>query len=98
MPVREDLLKILCCPLTKMPLKVLDEGAVAQIKQLIGAGQVQYENGAEVKESIEEALVTVDHKRLYVVRDSIPVMLVDESIPADQFGDDILGEPPAEDA
>ena len=92
MPVREDLLEILCCPLTKVSLKVLEEDAIARVNERIGAGEVQYENGTAVSEPIEEALVTLDLKRLYVVRDSIPVMLVEESIPAEQLGAGVLGD------
>lgn len=89
MPVREDLLEILCCPLTKTPLKVVSAEALQRINERIAASEVRYENGAPVKEALEEALVTVDGQRLYAVKDSIPVMLIDESIPAAQLGPEI---------
>jgi uncharacterized protein YbaR (Trm112 family) len=89
MPVREDLLEILCCPLTKSPLKVVAAEALSRINERIAAGEVRYESGAPVKEALEEALVTVDGQRLYAVKDSIPVMLIDESIPTAQLGSEI---------
>lgn len=92
MPIKEDLLEILCCPLSKKPLKVVSQEAIAGINERISAGGIQYESGAPVKEPLEEALVTVDNERLYAVKDSIPVMLVEESIPAAQLGEEILGK------
>ncbi len=90
MPVREDLLEILCCPLTKAPLKMVPAEALARINERIAQGEVRYENGAVVKDRLEEALVTVDHQRIYAVRESIPVMLIDESIPTAQLGAEIV--------
>ncbi|MCW5977243.1 MAG: hypothetical protein KIT09_04160 [Bryobacteraceae bacterium] len=86
MPVKPDLLEILCCPLTKTPLKALDDDAIRDINERIGAGQVKYESGAVVKDPLQEGLITVDGQRIYAVRDGIPVMLVDESIPTGQLG------------
>ena len=83
MPVKEDLLEILCCPLTKTPLKVAAPEALSRINERIAAGEVRYESGAVVKDPLEEALVTVDHQR-------IPVMLIDESIPTAQLGVEIV--------
>jgi uncharacterized protein YbaR (Trm112 family) len=90
MPVKEDLLEILCCPLTKTPLKVAAPEALNRINERIAAGEVRYESGAVVKDPLEEALVTVDHQRIYAVKDSIPVMLIDESIPTAQLGAEIV--------
>jgi uncharacterized protein YbaR (Trm112 family) len=90
MPVKEDLLEILCCPKSMTPLKVVGAEAIAMINERIQAGGVEYEDGSAVKEPLEEALATVDNERLYAVKDSIPVMLVDESIPAVQLGEEAL--------
>jgi uncharacterized protein YbaR (Trm112 family) len=85
MPVKPDLLEILCCPLTKTPLKIVPAETIQKINERISAGQVKYESGAVAKEPLQEALITVDDKRIYAVRDSIPVMLVDESISTEQL-------------
>ncbi len=90
MPVKEDLLEILCCPKTMAPLKVVDTAALEKINERIAAGGIVYESGAPVKEPLEEALVTVNNDRLYAVKDSIPVMLIDESIPTAQLGDEVI--------
>lgn len=92
MPIKEDLLEILCCPLTKTPVRVLEAAGVAAVNARIEAGQVKYENGNAVEEPLEEALITTDGARIYAIKDGIPIMLVDESIPAAQLGE---GFPPA---
>lgn len=95
MPVKEDLLEILCCPLTKAPLRVLPAEIVEKINDRIAAGQVELAGGAVVKDPLEEALITVDNQRVYAVMESIPVMLVDESILTEQLGEEILSQLPA---
>ena len=90
MPIKEDLLEILCCPKTMVRLRLARADALAKVNERIATGEVQYESGEPVKEPLEEALITVDAKRLYAIKDSIPVMLIDESIPASQFDDEIL--------
>ena len=91
MPIKEDLLEILCCPETKEPLKLVAPETLAKINERIAAGKVQYENGETVTEALEEALITVDEQRIYAIKDSIPVMLVEESIPTAQLGDALGG-------
>ena len=95
MPVKQDLLEILCCPQTRTSLKVITAEVIEKINNKISAGQIKYANGNDVKNPLEEALITVDNNRIYAVKDSIPVMLVEESIVADQLGDDILAQIPA---
>jgi uncharacterized protein YbaR (Trm112 family) len=51
----------------------------------------QVESGAQVRDPVQEGLITVDNKRMYTVRDNIPVMLVDESIVTEQFGGGLFG-------
>lgn len=91
MPIKEDLLEILCCPETKEPLKLVAPETLARINERVAAGKVQYESGEPVTEAIEEALITVDEQRVYTIKDSIPVMLVEESIPTAQLGDALGG-------
>ena len=90
MPVKKDLLEILCCPQTKVGLRVMTAEVIEKINSKISAGQVQNASGDIVKDPMEEALITIDNKRIYAVKDSIPIMLVDESIATDQFSEEIL--------
>ena len=61
-----------------------------KINEQIAAGGVTLENGDALKEPLEEGLVTASHDRIYAVKDSIPIMLVDESLPTAQLGGEVL--------
>lgn len=78
--IDSELLKILCCPATKQTLRAATSSELQTVRDLQGAGTLKNHAGEQVRESIEEALVTGDGKILYPVRQNIPVMLVDESI------------------
>ncbi|MCC7519865.1 MAG: hypothetical protein IT578_11865 [Verrucomicrobiae bacterium] len=84
--IAQDLLEILCCPETKEDVAPADAALVAKINAAIAAGGVKTRGGQAVAEKIDEGLLRKDGKFLYPVRDDIPVMLVDEALPMDQFG------------
>lgn len=75
-----NLLDILCCPETRVALKVADQGTISALNQKISAGTVVNAAGEKITENLQEALVTVDGTRLYPVREGIPVLLADEAI------------------
>jgi uncharacterized protein YbaR (Trm112 family) len=76
------LLDILCCPLTKQPLALLDKGELRALNQAIDASRVIRADGSAQAEAIEEALISRDRKTIYRIEDGIPVLLADESIAA----------------
>lgn len=78
------LLDILVCPETKQPLRVADAALLAELNSAIEAGSVSNRGGVAVSDVLVEALVREDGALLYPVRDDIPIMLVDESIPLPQ--------------
>ena len=78
------LLDILVCPETKQPLRVADAALLAELNSAIEAGSVSNRGGVVVSDALVEALVREDGALLYPVRDDIPIMLVDESIPLPQ--------------
>ena len=79
--VDQSLLEILVCPETKQPLRVADDGLLASLNAAIEKGAVRNRGGSPVTEPLSEALVRQDGGYLYPVRDDIPIMLIDESIP-----------------
>ena len=85
MPINDQLLEILCCPKTKVRVKMAPEETVARANAAIAEGKVKHEDGSAVEEALQEALITEDSKTLYRIHDDIPVMLVEQGIPADQF-------------
>lgn len=87
MPISPDLLEILCCPKTKVPVRMLDADRLAKLNERIAAGTVRMVNENVVEKPLQEALVTEDFRTVYRIDDGIPVMLIEEGISTDQLGD-----------
>ncbi len=83
--IREQLLKILVCPETRLPLAPADAELMAEVNRAIAAGQLKNRGGQPVRESLESGLLRQDRAILYPVVDDIPVMLIDEGIPMEQL-------------
>ena len=81
--VDQELLDILVCPETKSPVRRAESDLLDLLNRAIDAGRVRTRAGHLVEERIEEGLVREDDGVLYPVRDSIPIMLIDEAIPLD---------------
>ncbi len=80
MPVDPELLEILVCPETRQPVKMADADLIASLNAKVASGELRNRGGDPVKKPLEEGLVREDGKILYPVDDSIPVMLIEESI------------------
>ncbi|HLV33328.1 MAG TPA: Trm112 family protein [Chitinispirillaceae bacterium] len=83
--LNNELLDILCCPETKQDLKLIDEQTKQKINDKIKSGELKNRGGETIKETIDTGLLREDHKYLYPVREDIPIMLIDEAIPFEQF-------------
>jgi len=75
------LLEILCCPETHQGLAPADAALVELLNRQIAAGQLRNRKGEAVKEKVDGGLVRADGKVVYLVRNRIPIMLIDEAIP-----------------
>ena len=80
MPVSSELLEILVCPEPKQPVRPAGDDVLSKLNVEIEAGTLRNRGGDPVTKRVEEALIREDGKVLYVVDDSIPVMLIEESI------------------
>lgn len=83
----KQLLEILCCPLTKTPVRPARREELDALNRSIAAGGLLTVSGAVVASPLSDALVTRDGKVIYRIEDDIPVMLVDEGISTLQVGD-----------
>ena len=81
------LIDILCCPVSKVPVRPLGDGRLAKLNQAIESGAVEYVNHDPVSDPLNEALITEDDKVIYRVDDGIPVMLADQGIGTVQLKD-----------
>ncbi len=77
----KKLLDILVCPVTRQPLAQLDGERLKALNTAIGQSGVQF-GGHRQTDTLREALVTRDGKRIYRVDDGIPVLLPDEALDA----------------
>ena len=83
--IDKELLDILCCPETKQDISLVQGEAIKKINARIKDGTLKNRGGEVVKEEIEYGLVREDKKYLYPVREDIPIMLIDEAIPFEEF-------------
>jgi uncharacterized protein YbaR (Trm112 family) len=84
----KKLLDIICCPVTHLPLELLDAGRLARLNAAIAGGGVQNRGEQPVGAALDEALVTRDGRLAYPVRDGIPLLLEPEGIDLARLTDD----------
>ena len=83
--VDPELVEILVCPDTKLNVDLAPAETVEKINLAIKESIVLNVDGQSVKEPLQDGLLREDDKIIYPVRDSIPVMLIGEGIPMEQF-------------
>ncbi|MCC5858690.1 MAG: Trm112 family protein [Ectothiorhodospiraceae bacterium] len=76
------LLDILCCPVTRIPVRPMNRNELARLNAAIEEGRVTQADGEAVSEPLKEALITENGERIYPVDDGIPVMLEERAITA----------------
>ena len=87
MSIDADLLDIICCPATRLPLRVMPAERIEALNRRIEQGTLVGRDGEKLSEPLTEALVTRDGKLAYPVRDGIPVLLEDSGIVLSQLED-----------
>jgi uncharacterized protein len=79
------LLDILCCPVTKSPLRYLSAGELDAFNNAIAEGKLRTEAGTALTTAVTAGLITRDGRTIYRIEDDIPVMLGDEAITTAQI-------------
>lgn len=75
----EQFLSLLCCPISKLPLKKGEAVMVSVINSLIHESKVRNQAGV-VPAQLDAVLVTLDNRYAYPVRHGVPILLADEAI------------------
>ncbi len=78
--IDSGLLKILCCPETHQGLSEVDAAAVADLNERVTAGTLKNRAGRLVEEKLDGALIRSDRKVIYLIRNRIPIMLIEEAV------------------
>jgi len=80
MPIDNELLEILVCPESRQTVKLAPTQLLERLNTEIDAARLRNRGGDVVEKHIEEGLLREDGKILYIIDDSIPIMLIDQSI------------------
>ena len=83
MPIDNELLEILVCPESQQTVALASARVLEQLNAEIDAARLRNRGGDVVEKHIKEGLLREDGKVLYIIDDSIPVMLIDQSIKLD---------------
>ena len=83
MPIDNELLEILACPESQQPVALASAQILEKLNAEIDAGRLRNRGGDLVENHIMEGLLREDGNILYIIEDSIPVMLIDQSIKLD---------------
>jgi len=81
------LLDILCDPVSRSPLKMLNRSQLDVLNRAVRAGQLQTTTGNPVTVELAAGLISVDGKVMYRIDDGIPVLLADEAMGTTQLHD-----------
>lgn len=80
--IDRDLLEMLACPDTRQRLAEAGADVLERVNARVRAKTQKNVGGKPVEVELEAGLVRQDGKIVYAIRDGIPVLLVDEGIPA----------------
>lgn len=79
--IDQELLAILCCPETKQDVSLAAASVIADLNARVARGELKNKAGQPVEGKLDGGLIRADRKILYPIRESIPVMLIEEGIP-----------------
>ena len=74
------LLDIICCPVTRQPLELLDAGRLSRLNAAMAGGGIRNQAEQVVEGDLAEVRVTRDGRFAYPVREGMPILLGEECI------------------
>ena len=77
--VDPELLEILRCPESLQPVRLAEDSLLRRLQEKARQGTLQNLQGVKITPDFEALLLREDGKRAYLVRDGIPVMLIDDA-------------------
>ncbi len=81
--IPEEFLSILACPETKQGLSVAEIDLRDKVIARVGEGSLLNLSGIKVDGPVTDVLIREDKQVIYIVRNGIPILLVEEGIKAD---------------
>lgn len=85
MAIDRRLLEILCCPVSRRPLRLLRQDQLQWLNAEIARGGVVDVQGRPLAQALGAGLITDDGKVVYRIEDDIPVLLPEDGIGTTQF-------------
>ena len=79
--LNEDILELLVCPKTKLPLRYASQKQVMQTNRLAENNSLSFVNGLAVNDTLTGLLIRSDDAIAYGIFDDIPNLLAQEGIP-----------------
>jgi uncharacterized protein len=79
------LLDILCCPVSKQPLKKLSAPRLQRVNAAITVGGLRDQAGTQIAMPLTSALLTDDGRMIYPIVEDIPVLLPEAGIATTQL-------------
>ncbi|HWS25580.1 MAG TPA: Trm112 family protein [Xanthomonadales bacterium] len=85
MAIDRRLLEILCCPVSRRPLRPLRSDQLQWLNDAIASAAVRDVNGSVLSSPFVGGLITDDGKVIYRIDDDIPVLLPEEGVGTTQL-------------
>lgn len=78
--MQDDLLSLLCCPVSKKPLEIASEELIESLNKSIPEGKIANIGGTVITENLTSGLYEPVAGLLYPVIDDIPLLVHDNAI------------------
>lgn len=80
-----EFLAMVRCPEDHTKLALVDSATVARLNDAVDARRLKTRSGQLIDKRLDGALIREDRRVLYPIIDQIPILLIDEAIPSEEF-------------